>query len=252
MFRFLKKIAKGILELIVSAIVLVIAYIGINEGMAIYVHHNVEERYLSTNENYVYVEKQGYADASIENMNNIMDKYPNDLVEEFKSRWVIVVSSTPPADLASMARVAIDRVSGLNHGTAKTIWISSHHIDRIDEVFAHEFGHFAAFELGGIDYSEEFTKLYLKNKENFIRYDDKDVDEYSVSSTNEFFATLCEQYIRYPAYLEENYKECYDYIAKTLEKDNYPKFYSRYLNEFISTLQISKAQIQRKIDLMRY
>ena len=243
----IKKIFKGIIKLIVGFVILAISYIGINEGMAAYTHQEIQRTYLFTTVPYVYVESRENVETSITVIESVLAKFPVELVDEFKENWIIIISSMPPNALSESSTIAVDRASGLNLGTSKTIWISSYMLDMLEEIVAHEFGHFVAYELGGADYSEPFVKLYNDNKNNFVQYGENETDKHNISTSNEFFAMLCEQYVRYPEYMKENYNGCYEFVDKMLKQKAYPFFGSRYINEFKSTISISISQIKKRI-----
>lgn len=245
------KAAKNLLKFALCIVVLIAAYIGINEGMAAFVHYKIEEKYLSTSADYIYVSDRENEREIIKAIESAMDRFPTKLVKEFKSSWLVVVSPAPPEELMQVQLASLSRSSGLNLTTAKTVWISSDMSYMHEEIFAHEFGHFIAYESAGIDYSKRFKELYESNKDTYIQKGEDKVIEYDSSTSNEFFAMMCKEYVLYPDYFREHFREGYDYISELFGKNPYPFFLSKYGSEFISGLYNVYTQIKENLKVIK-
>ena len=240
----MKKILKSLLSFAIGVIILIAAYVGINEGLALYVHHNLDDTHLTTQEPYIYVENRENEQEVVTAINNVLDKIPKCFSKEFKSNWKVVVSATPPKVINQMTTFTVDYASGLNLTTGKTIWISANMNDQYEVLFAHEMGHFIAYELKGADFSDAFQAVYDEYREDYIQYGNKEVDAYNASSANEFYAMLCQEYICYPDYLNEKAPRAYEYMEKEFDRKPYSFFLSKYFNELVPVFYIVKAQAQ--------
>lgn len=235
------KIVLKVLAGILSVVVIICAsYIGINEGLACYAHHSIAKKYSSTEEPYIYIENGTNEESIILNFNDVLDSIPQRFSERFKNKWVVIVSKNPPKHFVKQAPPAGMKLSGLTFPGRKAIWISSDNEGSYKDVFAHEIGHYLAHELEGTDYNEAFKQIYREYKDVYIQHDMCNVSKYHGSSTAEFYATLCKEYICDQEYLSENCSDGFKYIKNDLGRDPYSWFLGGYISEAISTVQFFK------------
>lgn len=247
----MRKLIKTLLKVILIIAIFTFAYIGINEGMAAYVHYQASQTCIATSEDYIYVTNQNDAEKAVEAVQNIFEHFPAGYIKEFKSDWIFIFSSTPPDALTEVSPIDISAASGLTLQIYKTIWIDSDRSDSYDILLSHELGHFLAFELGGRDYSKTFLKLYNDNKDGYSSSNPVIVSEYSTGTPMEFFAFLCEEYVCYPGHLSAEFPDGYKYIQACFGENPYTSFLSVYKNEFISSCYTIKEQIKGNVTYLK-
>ena len=245
----MKKILRVLLRIIITIFILVMSYIGINEGMALYTQDKISAELLDTSERYIFMENREQEQKITDSFNAVLDQIPDQFAKKFKSQWIVVVAEHPPYEMSKLATIPSEKIAGLTLHSGKAIWISSDIDELYVSVFAHEIGHFIAYELRGTDYSETFYKIYEKYKDSYVQYGTETVSIYDSSTPNEFYATLCKEYICHPDYLKEHCIEGFEYIKTDFSQNPYSFFLSGYINEFLSTAYNIKAQIANNIQI---
>ena len=76
----------------------------------------------------------------------------------------------------------------------------------------HELGHYLAYTTGKTDLSDEFIKIYNKEKNKF----DGDIKDYITSNSREYFAESYRDYVTRKTTLKKKRPQTYKYIEKVL------------------------------------
>lgn len=228
----MKKLFKKLISFIFTVALLIGSYIGINEGMAFYTHNKIASAYFTTHEKFIYVDNREIEEDILEICDSVLESIPEHFAKLFKEKWVVVVSEAPPAITTQVNAMLTWNSNGLTFHNNKTIWVSSQNASLYKTTFAHEIGHFIAYELGGADYADGFDLIYQEYKDSYIQHDASDVSEYDASTANEFYAMLCKEYICAADYLAEHCPEGFEYMQKDMQKPLNSFFLSGYWNEF--------------------
>lgn len=149
---------------------------------------------------------------------------PTSVVESFvEDDWKMVLLTTFEEEDGYEYIASDGTVVGLINYTDKTIIVKGvpEYEGTAKNIALHEMCHYIDRHWGNVSETEKFKELYNAYKDGKYRtyaYAGIDITKasetdilYATSSNHEFFAETLKDYYLYPDYLEENYKDVYDF-----------------------------------------
>lgn len=149
----------------------------------------------------------------------IAQKYYFKIPENFRNRfkengWRIIISDE---DLNEKYYESISSIpiAGLTVYNDKTIYLGNYGIN-LSEAVIHEFGHYFDFINGRISNTEEFLKLFHKEKNN-LYFLSNTLKNNAKEQSSEFFAECFQQYFNRPELFKDTCPETYQFFLNLLE-----------------------------------
>ena len=170
-----------------------------------FAHKEIKENYQKTEYAYVYTDRTNSED--VVRIHNLINVLSGEVKEEIEQNWIILISETEPT-----GKYSDEDVLGITLDTKKVIWLS---YDFSEETFYHEIGH-AVASIQSKDMSIEFLSLYEAFKAKNLDFR----NQYAISNSKEFFASLYAHYYGRPELLKEISEEGYDYISDFISNFN--------------------------------
>lgn len=180
-----------------------------------------------------------FEDAEKSLLNNVtndikdfLSTVPNEFREFEKDGWKIIISSTRPTYITEIEEKVGYKIGGNTYKDYRLIflYLNEETPEYLLEDFIHEFGHYVDLLKGYPSRSNEFKKLFDDYKNNFDG-DGFVVNNYTISSPVEFFASCYKDYQLDSDGLKNNSIEVYEFIESSLE-DDFLLFYKRFIRYY--------------------
>ena len=148
----------------------------------------------------------------IKKLLKIIETIPSHILESFNENGFKVVLTDVNIAEIYYQDTSLGDIAGLFVENESTIYISSKR-NYINHATIHEFGHFFDSINNWSSSSEEFTNIYIEEKDNLKIISH---DNHYKSSSAEFFATSFQQYFKNPKKLKNEAPKTYNYLKELL------------------------------------